>query len=226
VSKIALYLESGTKRTFACAPDWPGYCRSGKGEEAALAALAAASPRYAQVAEEAGMSFPADTAPSTDGAPVFEVLERLPGTATTDFGAPDRQASGDGDPLSPVEVDRMAALVAASWRVFDRVVAGAPEELRKGPRGGGRDRDAIAAHVLGAEASYARLLGLRLREPAYRDSAGVKAFRDAILSALRTPPPETPGGGKRWPVRYAARRIAWHTLDHAWEIEDRSQVPT
>jgi hypothetical protein len=219
VSKIALYLESGKKRTFACAPDWPGYCRSGKGEEAALAALAAAAPRYAKVAEEARLRFPPNP-------PVFEVLERLPGTATTDFGAPDRQASSDGDPLSTEEADRMAALVAASWRAFDLVVAGAPGELRKGPRGGGRDRDAIAAHVLGAEASYARLLGLRLREPAYRDSAGVKAFRDAILSALRTPPAEKPGGGKRWPVRYAARRIAWHTLDHAWEIEDRSQPPT
>src|SRR2546427_11304212 len=87
VSKIAVYLESGSKRTFACAPDWPGYCRSGKGEDAALAALDAAAPRYAQVAEEARLTFPANP-------PGFEVLERLPGTATTDFGAPDRQASG------------------------------------------------------------------------------------------------------------------------------------
>jgi hypothetical protein len=221
VSKIALYLESGSKRTFACAPDWPGYCRSGKGEDAALAALATAAPRYAQVAKEAGLSFPA----APQGAPVFEVLERLRGTATTDFGAPDRQASGDGEPLGPGEADRMAALVAASWRVFDRVVAGAPAELRKGPRGGGRDRDAIAAHVLGAEAGYSRLLGLRLREPACTDSAGVKAFRDAILSALQAPSAEKRGSGKRWPVRYAARRIAWHALDHAWEIEDRSQPP-
>ena len=36
--------------------------------------------------------------------------------------------------------------------------------------------------------------------------------------------PEAPlkAPGKRWPPRYAARRIAWHALDHAWEIEDRS----
>ena len=27
---------------------------------------------------------------------------------------------------------------------------------------------------------------------------------------------------KGWPHRYAARRIAWHVLDHAWEMEDRA----
>ena len=31
----------------------------------------------------------------------------------------------------------------------------------------------------------------------------------------------TPPDGGKWPPRYAARRIAWHALDHAWEIEDR-----
>jgi hypothetical protein len=29
-----------------------------------------------------------------------------------------------------------------------------------------------------------------------------------------------PGDGR--PPRYAIRRIAWHVLDHAWEIEDKS----
>jgi len=36
--------------------------------------------------------------------------------------------------------------------------------------------------------------------------------------------PEAPlkAPDRSWPPRYAARRIAWHALDHAWEIEDRS----
>ncbi|MEY2437652.1 MAG: hypothetical protein QOF97_2488, partial [Acidimicrobiaceae bacterium] len=31
--------------------------------------------------------------------------------------------------------------------------------------------------------------------------------------------PDLPKG---WAYRYAARRIAWHALDHAWEMQDRS----
>ena len=212
----AVYIEASAKRAFASALEWPGWCRSGKGEEQALEALAAAAPRYAVVAEAAGFPLPAGAGEE------FEVVERLPGTATTDFGAPDREASGDSRPLSDEEAERLAALLKGSWTAFDRVVAGAPAELRKGPRGGGRDRDKIVAHVLGAEAGYASRLGLRLREPPWEDGAAVAAFREAIAGALRTPPVEGPRGGKRWPGRYAARRIAWHALDHAWEIEDRS----
>lgn len=77
--------------------------------------LAAAAPRYAVVAAQAGVPFPAGAGAA------FDVVERLPGSATTDFGAP---------------------------------------VVEKG-----------------------------------------------------------------WPPRYAARRIAWHVLDHAWQIEDRSGPP-
>jgi hypothetical protein len=39
---------------------------------------------------------------------------------------------------------------------------------------------------------------------------------------------ETPEPGPRrkrpfWQPRYFVRRSAWHALDHAWEIEDRSR---
>ena len=34
---------------------------------------------------------------------------------------------------------------------------------------------------------------------------------------------EWPAVEKGWLPRYAARRIAWHVLDHAWEIEDKSE---
>jgi hypothetical protein len=213
-----VYLELGSKRIFACALDWPGWCRSGKDEDQALVALAMAAPRYAVVAAEAGLPFPRESADR------FEVVERLPGTATTDFGAPDRVATRDSAVLTPEDVERLVGLVAAAWIVFDRVVARAPAELRKGPRGGGRDRDKVARHVLAAEAAYARKLGIRLREPAVGDTAAITAQREAILEALRRAAEGTQVLEKGWPAPYAARRIAWHVLDHAWEIEDRSEA--
>jgi hypothetical protein len=215
----AVYLEVGRRRVFACALDWPGWCRSGKDERLALDALATAAPHYAAVAKEAGQTFPPDLASA------FDVVERLPGSATTDFGAPGEVATSDAQPLTRREAERMAKLVAATWPIFDRVVAGAPADLRKGPRGGGRDRDAIVAHVLDAETAYARKLGLRLRPPAIDDVAAISGLREAIVGVLRAASSGSSGEPlveKGWPPRYAARRIAWHVLDHAWEIEDRS----
>jgi hypothetical protein len=211
-----VYLEVGKQRVFACPLDWPGWCRRGRSGEAALEALAAYVPRYAPVAKLAGASFPAKIGEE------FEVVERLAGNATTDFGAPAMVAAADSVPLTGEQAGRFTALVEACWAYLDGVVGGAPAELRKGPRGGGRDRDKIAAHVLDAESAYARKLGLRLREPAIDDKAAIEAFRAEITAVLSAPNDGMPLVAKGWPVRYAARRIAWHALDHAWEIEDRS----
>jgi hypothetical protein len=203
----SVYLESGSKRVFACALDWPGWCRSAKTEEQALAALAAYASRYAVVAREARLTFPNGAGSS------FDVVERIKGSFDTDFGVPAREAAPDRDPLSRQEAEKFAGLLAASWTVFDRSVAAAPPALRKGPRGGGRDRDAIRDHVIGAESMYARKMGIRPPQTAIR-----KAMLEAVRNA--TGPPPVPDHG--WPVRYAVRRAAWHELDHAWEIEDRT----
>ncbi len=212
-----VYLEVGSKRVFACSLDWPGWCRSGKTDEAALEALAAYAPRYAPVAAEAGKRFPKNAATS------FEVVERVKGSGTTDFGAPGHPATADDEPLTQAQADRLADFVRASWVVFDRVVASAPVALRKGPRGGGRDRDAIVEHVLGAEVAYARTIGVRHRQPPADDPDAVEEERSAIEAVIRAARDPRPShSGKAWPFRYAARRIAWHALDHAWEIEDRS----
>ncbi len=223
-----VYLEQGTKKVFACALEWPGWCRGGRTDEAALEALAAYAPRYALVAVEAGIAFPggaggASGAGGAGGAGgAFRVVERLPGDATTDFGAPSAVATSDTGPLGAKEAERLAAIVGAAWAVFDAVVADAPAELRKGPRGGGRDRDTMAEHVLGAEAMYARKIGIRQRQPALHDAAAISALRMAILGVVGAPSSGGSPVGKGWPVRYAARRIAWHVLDHAWEMQDRS----
>jgi hypothetical protein len=207
-----VYVEVGKHRVFASAAEWPGWCRSGKDERAALEALADAAPRYAPVAKAARIAF----APGEG----FDVVERLPGNATTDFGAPGAIAKSEFKRLTKKEAGRLSALVSASWSVFDRVVEVAPASLRKGPRGGGRDRDAIVEHVVGAEIAYAPKLGLRLKQPNVGDLAAVREHRNAIVAGIRA---GTKGVTDRgWPARYAARRIAWHALDHAWEIENRS----
>jgi len=204
-----VYIEIGKRRVFASAADWPGWARSGKDEKSALEALAAAAPRYAAVPKAARISF------APGGA--FTVVERLPGDATTEFGAPSQIAEAERKRLTRKEAGRLSALVAACWTVLDRVVEKAPPTLRKGPRGGGRDRDAIVDHVLGAEAGYARMIGLRLKQPPTTDTAAVREHRNAIVAGIRG----STKVGYRWPARYAARRIAWHATEHAWEIEDR-----
>ncbi|HSF25991.1 MAG TPA: hypothetical protein VLC50_00585 [Actinomycetes bacterium] len=216
---LAVYLEQGAKKTFACAADWPGWCRSGKTDDAAIATLLAYADRYAAVAAEAGLARPrVDAAAGGEG---VEVLERVAGSATTDFGAPGSVSELDRADLDEAGAERLVALLQASWVLFDRVVAGAPAELRKGPRGGGRDRDKIVEHVLGAEAGYARQIGVRRPQPDPADRAAIEELRAALVAAVTHPDAET-SGPKRWPPRYAVRRIAWHVLDHAWEIEDRA----
>ena len=200
-----IYLEVGSKKTFACSLDWPGWCRSGKTEEEALEALAAYADRYRPVAEAAGLRFPKSAG---DG---FDVVERVMGNPTTDFGVPGVPAAADNQRLTKAQAERLATLVAAAWTVFDQVVATAPAELRKGPRGGGRDRDKMVAHVLDAESAYFGKVGVK--------EGGREAFLDA-LRAARQPQPELKT--KSWPWRYTARRVAWHALDHAWEMQDRS----
>ena len=197
---LPVTVEAVDRKAFASVLGWPGWCRPGRTEQAALEALLAYRDRYAVVAEEAGLTVPAS--------PDLHVVERLPGNGTTSFGAPDRRSAYEEGPVTEQEV----GLLQASWRVFDRVVAGAPETLRKGPRGGGRDRDAVAAHVREAQHAYARSVGVRLTPTERADTERAHA---ALLRALREAPPD------RVP-RYWVRRAAWHVLDHTWEIEDKS----
>ena len=206
---VKVYLEVAKKKVFAVSLAWPGWARSGKDEESALDALATYAPRYAVVASAAELKFPAS-------ASAFEVVERIPGDASTEFGVPGKLASTDSEPPTAREAAKFVALVSASWQVFDEVSAISPEELRKGPRGGGRDRDKMITHVIESEAGYARQLGIKHRPPALGDTEAIGALREDILGALRS------REGGKWPVRYAARRIAWHVLDHLWEMEDRS----
>jgi hypothetical protein len=217
MTTTSVYLEVGKKRVFACSVDWPGWCRSGKNEEAALEALADYAPRYAVVADHAGRRFSARAGDDVD------VVERVKGSATTDFGAPGVVPKLDAAPMTAHAAQKTADLVVASWAVLEIVAKSSPAALRKGPRGGGRDRDKMLQHVISAEAAYARKLDVKHKEPALGDTTAIKALREDIVDVLHAARSGDPLRENGWPPRYAARRIAWHVLDHAWEMEDRRQ---
>lgn len=215
LERLAVVIETGKKRTFASAADWPGWSRSGRTDEAALEALLAYAPRYAPVAVASERQFPDSFE--------IEVVERVRGGSGTDFGVPSSIHAVDRLPTTGKEGARLARLVQTSWAAFDDTAQTAPAELRKGPRGGGRDRDKMVGHVVGADAAYAREIGVKVREPDPFDHEGVEAMRVQVLAVIRMASDGSPLAGRRWTARYAARRIAWHALDHAWEMEDRSE---
>ena len=210
---LAVLIEAGRTRTFASALDWPGWSRAASsklGAAGALDALDAYRERYAEVLARRDVATPTGR---------LRVVETVPGDATTDFGAPSQVAEADRRALMATERVRLARILEASWARFDEVAA-VTGALRPGPRGGGRSVDKMAAHVAGAEAAYARKLGLRAA--AREDPASVCALRAQlvdVITAARLPDREG-----AWPLRYGARRIAWHVLDHLFEMQDRSIV--
>jgi hypothetical protein len=212
--KVAAAIEVAPKKSFATAVDWPGWSRSGKTPEIALETLRAYAERYAAVAKQAGEQF-------DPGVLEFAVLEEAPGGSGTEFGVPSRVTDADRRATSLGDAARLASLVDAAWRTFAAVAGAAPAELTKGPRGGGRDTAKIVGHVAGADLAYAREIGIRMRA-SDDDEPSVAAVRAAILELLRESSDGSPLAGRRWTARYAAHRIAWHALDHAWEIEDRT----
>lgn len=220
---IRIYLETGAKRTFAGAIDWPGWCRSGRDENSAVQALVEYGPRYARALRPAKLGFAAPTDVSA-----FEVMERLRGSATTDFGAPGEAPADDSRPVPGGDLRRYEAILRACWQTLDEAAdVAAGKRLRKGPRGGGRDLAEIVNHVLEGDRGYLRSLGWKVGELGGGSVATrLGPLREEILRGLKEAaagriPRRGPRGGRRWTARYFVRRLAWHTLDHAWEIQDR-----
>ena len=215
---IRVMIELGRKKAVAVATafDWPGWNRSGKSEEEALQVLAAYRPRYAKVAKLAGL------AGEFREAREMAVVERLEGTGMTDFyGLSARSAGPEHEPMSDAACQRKIALLRASWTYFDDVASRVSPELRKGPRGGGRDRDAIVRHANGAEIyEFAKKVGVITPLDARERPDELRAHRDAFCAAIRDY--NTRGASARtWTVQYVIRHSAYHMLDHAWEMEDR-----
>lgn len=222
---IEVYLEEGKKKSIAGAVEWPGWARIGRSEEAALSALVDYGQRYGRVLAGTDLAFR-----PPDDVSKLVVVERLEGNATTDFGAPDIAPSADERPVDEAEHQRFQSILTACWQAFDEAVAAAEgKTLRKGPRGGGRELEGIMEHVLGADRSYLSALGWKYKPD---KTAGLQETlaqcREAMLEGLAAAvrgeiAAEGPRGGKRWLPRYFVRRVAWHILDHIWEIENRAE---
>ena len=213
--RVTLEIGPKGKKVVAVAPDWPGLARGAKTEEAAVERLLAYVPRYAPVAKLAGLESALATVP------VVEVVERYPGTGATDFwGISFAFSSIDRQVLSDEALERQLRLLRASWAFFDEVRGRVSAELRRGPRGGGRDRDQIVRHIFANEQDWAKGLGVITPDEAMLTDEGMNAHRDAYGNAIRA----FHAQGKmarKWPLPYLIRHTAFHTLDHAWEMEDK-----
>lgn len=213
--RVTLELGPKGKKVVAVAPDWPGLERGATTEGAAVERLQSYLPRYAKVATLAGMD--AEFAAIT----TVEVVEQYPGTGSTNFwGISFAFSSIDRQDMSSAELERELALMQACWAFFDEVRLRVSAEMQKGPRGGGRDRDHIVRHTLVNEQDWATKVGVRSPEGAVLTDEGLQAHRDAYPAAIRA----FHAQGKMartWTLRYLIRHTAYHTMDHAWEMEDK-----
>lgn len=225
MKKLNVYLEKGTKRTFASVADWPGWSRSGGDEASALQALVDYAPRYKAALRHAHLDFDPPESPVD-----FKIAERLKGGKTTDFGTPGAIPKGDHAPLDKAQLQHLESVLRACWRTFDECTCAATSKsLRTGPRGGGRDLKKMISHVVEAQHAYITMSGWNWKDSQGKNTGeplSIEQQREVALAALAASsrgelPTRGPRGGIRWPARYFVRREAWHVLDHAWEIEDR-----
>lgn len=216
--RVTLEIGPKGKKVVAVAPDWPGLERGAKTEAAAIERLQAYMPRYLQVAKLAGLNAAFDIAQD------IAVVEQYPGTGSTDFwGISFAFSSIDEQDMSADELERELNLMQACWAFFDTVRGRVSAEMQKGPRGGGRDRDRIVHHTFAAEKDWARGVGVLTPEGAMLTDEGLKTHRQAYCQAIRDYHSQGKLAGSRakWPLRFLIRHTAFHTLDHAWEMEDK-----
>ena len=207
------------KRVVAIGLDWPGWSRGGKTVEGALETLEAYRERYRPVAQLAGM------ARAFDAAGPVEVVEDKVGTGSTDFwGISFSPAAIEQEPMDEGDLERGITLLRACWRFFDEVAARVSAEMRKGPRGGGRERDEIIRHVIRVESlDFAKRVGIQVpEEGAPRSGDGLREYRERYVAAIRDyNAGETTKRMRSWNLPFLIRHSAYHTLDHAWEMEDK-----
>lgn len=216
--RVTLEIGPKGKKVVAVAPDWPGLERGAKTGEAAIERLRSYIPRYSQVAKRAEMNAELDAIRN------FDVVEEYPGTGSTDFwGISFAFSSIDKQGMSSDELERELMLMQACWAFFDDVRGRVSAEMRKGPRGGGRDRDHIVRHTFAPEQDWAKGIGVLTPDGAMLTDEGLKAHRDAYCHAIRAyhSQGKLAGTKAKWPLRYLIRHTAFHTMDHAWEMEDK-----
>lgn len=214
---VRVMVEHGKKkRVVASAFDWPGWDRSTKLGDDVLAVLDIYRPRFAKVAELAGYG------DEFRRLGQLQVVEQVEGIGMTDYyGVSGRAATVEHDPMAEADFERKLALLRASWRTFDDAAARVSVELRKGPRGGGREKEKIIQHVNGSEIhEFAPKVGVKVPVETRDDPKALGAYRDAFADAIRDRHAQGEPA-RSWALPFLIRRCAWHMLDHAWELEDR-----
>jgi hypothetical protein len=217
---IRVVLESGpkAKKWVAFAVDWPGWSRGSKTADGALETLAGYRERYRPVADRAGGG------QALDEAGPLEVIEDRVGTGSTDFwGISFSPCSLEQDPMDAAELERKLTLLQACWAYFDDVAARVSAEMQRGPRGGGRDRDTIIRHTIRTESEdFARKVGLVVPERGALEPGALTPYRSAYLAAMRAyQRGEVKRAMRSWTLAFLVRHSAYHTMDHAWEMEDK-----
>jgi hypothetical protein len=213
-------LERGPKgkKFVAFAVDWPGWSRGSKTADGAVETLAAYRERYRPVTVQAGLGREFD-----DAGPLDVVEDRV-GKGSTDYwGISFSASSFEQEPMDAAELERKITVLQACWTRFDDVAARVSPEMRKGPRGGGRDRDTIIRHTVRVESEdHAKKVGLVIPEGGALEPGALEPYRSAYLDAMRAyQRGEVKRAMRSWTLAFLVRHSAFHTMDHAWEMEDK-----
>ena len=206
------------KRVVAIAIDWPGWSRGAKTTDVAVETLESYRARYRPVAALAGMER------EFEAAGPLEIVEEKVGTGSTDFwGISFSPASMEQDPMSDADLERGIKLLQACWQYFDSVAARVSPEMRKGPRGGGRERDEIIRHQFRVESlDFAKQVGVQIEDGPVLAGEALRQYREDYLVGMRAyNAGETKRRMRNWTLAFLIRHSAFHALDHAWEMEDK-----
>jgi hypothetical protein len=217
---VRTVIERGPKekRSVAFSIDWPGWSRGARTAELALETLEAYRERYRPVVSLAGMER------DFDAAGPLEIVEDRVGTGSTDFwGISFSPSTAEQGQMDERALERGITLLRACWAFFDGVAARVSPEMRKGPRGGGRDRDRIIRHTIRTESEdFAKQVGIRVPEGAALTPAALHQHRETYVAAMRAYNDDKVTRRMRsWTLAFLIRHSAYHTLDHTWEMEDK-----
>jgi hypothetical protein len=156
----------------------------------------------------------------------LEVVERVPGSSSTDFwGIAHVPSQIEREVLAAVDLERRLDLLRACWAHFDDDAARVSAELRPGSRSAGRSRDQIIRHVYANEPEqWSRKVGVRTSFDVVLSPDGLVTHRREYLDVIRAYNAEGKPA-RSWPIQFLVRRTAHHVMDHAWEMEDRDLTP-
>ena len=221
-TKTRVYIERGRKTVLAGAVDWPGWMGAGETDVEALLSLFDEAPKYAAVLHAAQQDF---TPPVSRHD--FDLIETLAGGWATDLGGPHLAPHADAAAISEADYMRLQAILLACWQAFDAAIAGAEGHNLATPQSGPNlSLEEIIIHVIQNDQSDLERLAWSHR---FRNLPNpldeLREIREGTLRALTRAAfgeiPAVATTGELWNARFFVRKIAWHTLTHTWEIEQR-----